>query len=58
MVSHSGEPMSVQTAHRDVLDGPGGVLQDESIGDLGRGKALRATDELKRGTVHLVSPHA
>jgi hypothetical protein len=45
--------MPVHTAHRDVLDRPAGALQDESIGDLGRYPALRAPDELKRGTVHL-----
>jgi hypothetical protein len=45
--------MSLYTPHRDVLDGPAGALQDESIGDLGRSQALRASDKLKRGTVHL-----
>ena len=41
------------TPHREVLDRPAGALQDESVGDLGWSQALRATDELKCGTVHL-----
>jgi hypothetical protein len=53
-----GEPMSMYAAHGDVLDGPAGALQDEPVGDLGRSQALRAPDELKRETVHFVSPQA
>jgi hypothetical protein len=45
--------MSMYTPHREVLDGPAGALQDESVGDLSWSQALRATDELKCGTVHL-----
>ena len=46
--------MSIQTPYRDVFDGAAGTLQDEPVGDLGGCQALWATDELKRGTVHLV----
>ena len=42
--------MSLYAPYCDVLDGPAGALQDESVGDLGRGQALRATDELKGET--------
>jgi hypothetical protein len=49
-----GEPMSIQTPYRDVFDGAAGTFQDEPVGDLGGCQALWATDELKRGTVHLV----
>src|SRR4051812_7104819 len=45
--------MSMYTPHREVLDRPAGALQDESVGDHGWSQALRATDELKCGTVHL-----
>jgi hypothetical protein len=46
--------MSIHTPHRDVFDGAAGALQDEPVGDLGRCQTIWATDELKRGTVHLI----
>jgi len=52
--SGHGEPMSIQTPHRDVFDGAAGAFQDEPVGDLGRCQTLWATGELKRKTVHLV----